>query len=208
MEDFNIYQIIERARMDFKPIRKSKTNPYHGNAYAGLDDILDGISDAFRKHGLIIINIAEDNYLTTKIRLLEDKNDKTFSISTKFPISENDPQKIGSAYTYGRRYNLCNLLNLIAEEDDDGNQASALIPKKYPRTEDPEKPKFDHSGSEQNHMLLPGDVIPKWWWDLKKSDWKEAGKFMPKGYGPKKIDGKYIVAERDQTPIKYEEDVF
>ena len=104
--------------------------------------------------------------------------------------------------TYARRYNIVNLLNLVADEDDDGNRASQS-------KEQPKAITTQSFGQEvQNALLMPGEIVPKWWWDLKKTDWKEAGKYMPKGYGPKKIDGKYIVAERDQTPIKYEEDVF
>lgn len=38
---------------------------------------------------------------------------------------ENTPQAIGSAYTYGRRYNLLGLLNISAgDEDDDGEAAT------------------------------------------------------------------------------------
>jgi hypothetical protein len=194
-----------RAQADFKPLRKTKENPYFHSSYAGLDDVMDSISDSLRKHGLVITSQSVPHekglLLTTSIHDIESKQ----SIQSSFFIAELDPQKIGSGMTYARRYNIVNLLNLVADEDDDGNQASKPTQKPWI---DPEKPKFDQSGSDQNHMLLPGDVIPKWWWDLKKTDWKEAGKFMPKGYGAKKVDGKYIVAERDQTPIKYDEDTF
>jgi hypothetical protein len=40
----------------------------------------------------------------------------------------NDPQKLGSAITYFRRYTLQSLLSLQAE-DDDGNMASGMKPK-------------------------------------------------------------------------------
>ena len=42
-----------------------------------------------------------------------------------------DPQKLGSAITYFRRYTLKSLL-AISEEDDDGNKASQSEPKKKP----------------------------------------------------------------------------
>ncbi|MEH2393859.1 MAG: ERF family protein [Nostoc sp.] len=35
----------------------------------------------------------------------------------------NDPQKIGSALTYARRYSLCAILSVAADEDNDGNVA-------------------------------------------------------------------------------------
>lgn len=189
-----------RAQADFKPLRKTKENPYFHSSYADLGDIMDSISDALRKHGLVITSSSVPHekglLLTTSIHDIETSK----SISSSFYIGELDPQKIGSGLTYGRRYNIVNLLNLVADEDDDGNRASQ--PKEQPKA-------ITTYGQEvQNALLMPGEQVPKWWWDLKKTDWKEAGKFMPKGYGPKKIDGKYIVAERDQTPIKYDEDVF
>jgi hypothetical protein len=191
-----------RAQADFKPLRKTKENPYYHSSYAGLDDVMDSISDSLRKHGLVITSQSVPHekglLLTTSIHDIESKQ----SIQSSFFIGELDLQKIGAGMTYARRYNIVNLCNLVADEDDDGNQASKPAQKPWV---DLEKPKMDGT---TNHILLPGDQVPRWWWDLKKTDWKEAGKFMPKGYGPKKVNGVYIVAERDQTPIKYDEDTF
>jgi hypothetical protein len=49
---------------------------------------------------------------------------------------KNDPQSMGSAITYQRRYSLAALLNLNIDKDDDGNAAS-IAPAK---TEAVEKP--------------------------------------------------------------------
>jgi hypothetical protein len=49
-------------------------------------------------------------------------------ISSELLLPQNtDPQKTGSAITYYRRYALCSLLGIVADEDDDGN---ATIPPK------------------------------------------------------------------------------
>jgi hypothetical protein len=37
-------------------------------------------------------------------------------------LSKNDAQGQGSAITYARRYALCAVLNLVADDDDDGQQ--------------------------------------------------------------------------------------
>jgi hypothetical protein len=39
-------------------------------------------------------------------------------------LTKQDPQGLGSALTYARRYSLCAVLNLVADDDDDGNTAS------------------------------------------------------------------------------------
>jgi len=40
------------------------------------------------------------------------------------PLSKHDPQAMGSAITYGRRYSLSAMLGIVTEEDDDGNMAT------------------------------------------------------------------------------------
>lgn len=42
----------------------------------------------------------------------------------QFPIMATDPQKVGSAVTYYRRYALAALTGVVADVDDDGNTAS------------------------------------------------------------------------------------
>ena len=40
------------------------------------------------------------------------------------PLSKHDPQAMGSAITYGRRYSLSAMLGIVTEDDDDGNMAT------------------------------------------------------------------------------------
>jgi hypothetical protein len=39
-------------------------------------------------------------------------------------LGKEDSQGFGSAITYARRYSLCAVLNLVADDDDDGHRAS------------------------------------------------------------------------------------
>lgn len=187
---------ILKAQADFKPLRKTKVNPYFNSSYAGLDDVIDSIQDSLKKHGLVISSrsYTDPNLNLILITRLIDVESKTEFV-TEFTIFEKEPQKIGACMTYARRFNIVNLLNLVADDDLDGNETTKPEPKKIEK----------HTEVQGQSQLLPGDVIPKWWWDLKKQDWKEAGKYMPKGYGPKKIDGIFYVSERDNSPISYED---
>jgi hypothetical protein len=46
-------------------------------------------------------------------------------LQSMFPmIQSNDPQKIGSCISYGKRYNIGQIFNIITDRDDDGNEAS------------------------------------------------------------------------------------
>jgi hypothetical protein len=44
--------------------------------------------------------------------------------------SYNDPQKQGGSITYARRYQLCALLSIVAEDDNDGNETIVKSKKK------------------------------------------------------------------------------
>jgi hypothetical protein len=40
------------------------------------------------------------------------------------PFLKADPQAVGSAITYARRYALAAIVGIVADDDDDGNQAA------------------------------------------------------------------------------------
>lgn len=105
------------AKKKFPPINKDGNNPFFNSKYATLNNILDKIEPVLNDFNLHIINRISDNSVITEI-IYED----TVLISSAFNLPQiNDPQKMGSAITYGRRYNLVCIFNLNIEEDDDGN---------------------------------------------------------------------------------------
>lgn len=87
-----------------------------------------------------IQDYAETLFLETTITDLESKETKQSMI----PLSKDiDPQKMGSAITYFKRYNLGALLNLIIEwEDDDGATATKKQAPQQKATATAKKPAF------------------------------------------------------------------
>jgi len=114
------------AKKQFPPIKKDAWNPFYKSNYASLSNILDAIEPVLEKHGLYIRSVLRDNVLITQICELETGNVNLESCFN-LPVL-NDIQKIGSAITYARRYNLVAMLNLNIENDDDGNSIKE-IPK-------------------------------------------------------------------------------
>jgi hypothetical protein len=76
-------------------------------------------------------------------------------------LSKNDAQGQGSAITYARRYALCAVLNLVADDDDDGARAAAgrsqQTPRNSPDLATPAQKKFLRQLVTQ-HSLKP-DVM-------------------------------------------------
>jgi hypothetical protein len=58
------------------------------------------------------------------------------------PLDRDNAQGYGSATTYARRYGVQAIVGMVAEEDDDGNGASARDEEESPRTSAPKKSLF------------------------------------------------------------------
>jgi hypothetical protein len=134
----NLATALIAAKLKFKPISKTKTNPHYKSKYACLDSILDAISDALAASGLLLIQPTEIENGTPVLKtiLIHAPTGDRFESILPLPVL-SDPQKLGSALTYYRRYGICNLLAISPDEDDDGRSAST------PRTESEAKQSLD-----------------------------------------------------------------
>lgn len=88
--------------------------------YLTLDSLLEQLLPVCNEHWLLIIHQMIDNKVITRVIDIDGK----FEEKSEFPVIANDPQKIGGAITYGKRYNLWQLFNISTDDDDDGNNAS------------------------------------------------------------------------------------
>ena len=99
-------------------IKKDSVNPFYKSKYADINSLLDVVKPLLNELELICVQplgvIDGKNILTTQI--FDD--DKVILESAIILPDNLDPQKIGSAITYYRRYSLQSLLLLEAEDDD------------------------------------------------------------------------------------------
>ena len=127
-------------------VAKDATNPHFKSKYMDLDTIIEVYTPVLTAHSIVAFHHTESGILKTT---LHDTESDT-SITSEFSILNSDPQKRGAEITYGRRYNLCQLLNITAE-DDDGNTASGENFKAKSDTrsdEDDNKPWFNQANLE------------------------------------------------------------
>jgi hypothetical protein len=110
-----------KAKRGFQPVRKTADNPYFKSKYAPLENIIGATDEALLENGLCVVQTVIDNDLVTTIY-----HESGQSISDKLPLRpvKNDPQALGSAITYNRRYGLGAMLGVASEPDDDGNAAT------------------------------------------------------------------------------------
>ena len=104
-------------------IKKDAKNPFFKSTYASLTNIIDSIKEPMIESGLVLVQFPEGyNDLTT--RLIHAESGEWIESSYAMKPTQDNPQGIGSALTYMRRYAIASILNLSIDEDDDANAAS------------------------------------------------------------------------------------
>ena len=93
--------------------------------YATLDKITDMTRHALAENGLCVLQpiVSTERGPALVTRLLHESG-QWMECEVLLPALGNNPQAFGSAVTYVRRYSVCALLNISADEDDDANRAA------------------------------------------------------------------------------------
>jgi len=121
-----LYTALLTAQRNMGPVVKNASNPAFKTKYANLDSVIDAITGPLNDAGLLLVQrFAVDQggpvLVTEVIHAASGQSlTSTVPVTCKDPA---DPQKMGGAITYYRRYSLLALLGL-APEDDDGNAAA------------------------------------------------------------------------------------
>lgn len=102
--------------------------------YVTLDSIQKVLTPLLAAHGLVLIHsLGFQQFgdqvvygVTSCVRSTTESERDRYEVSSFFPIKHTaSPQDVGSARTYGMRYNVTALFNIIlVGEDDDGASAS------------------------------------------------------------------------------------
>ena len=96
-------------------------NPHFKNKYAPLDEVLRVLRPFFEQGWTVQQTVDRDRHFTTSVYDPEGKLTNTASVP--FYVGKEDPQGLGSALTYARRYGLCLAFNIAGELDDDAEAA-------------------------------------------------------------------------------------
>lgn len=104
---------------------KDSTNPFHKSTYADLSSVWEACRPVLNKNGLIATQYGSfENSQPVLITMLIHSSGQWIKSILPLNPTKNDPQGIGAAITYMRRYGISGLLGLTTEEDDDGETAS------------------------------------------------------------------------------------
>lgn len=93
---------------------------FKGKFYADINSVINSIKDILNENGITITQPI--NGTSVETYLLHESGQYIGSSTPIVCAKPNDPQALGSAITYSRRYGLQALVGLPAE-DDDGEKA-------------------------------------------------------------------------------------
>jgi len=116
-------QKLHNAKQSIKKIAKNAKNPHFKNNYADINALIEEVEPILLENRLLLLQPIEDGYVYS--RIVDIDSGEICESCMKLPEIQ-DPQKIGSAVTYYRRYTLQSLLSLQAV-DDDANLSSEAI---------------------------------------------------------------------------------
>lgn len=141
--------------------KKTADNPFFKSKYADLAEIWDTIRQPLTKNGLAITQIPSADGPKVKITtLVTHLSGQWIEGELDLTATKADPQAIGSAITYGRRYALAAFCG-IAQEDDDGNKASQPgKPIEQSNTPEPVNPNIAGIKQSLKDYLNSGTLSP------------------------------------------------
>lgn len=117
---------LAKAQGTIKPAAKGAENPFFKSSYADLPAIVRACRDELSKNDISFSQATsyEGEIVVLETILIHSSGEW---ISGTYPVKpvKADPQGMGSAMTYARRYALAAMVGVVAEdEDDDANAAS------------------------------------------------------------------------------------
>lgn len=144
---------LAEAQKEIKPAKKDATNPFFKSGYSTLESVHDACLPALNKHEIAVTQTTrvEGGTILLETTLIHSSGQW---ISSTYPVvpMKNDPQSMGSAMSYARRYSLAAIAGVVSS-DDDGESARA---RQHPSNTTP-KPKESKS-EPVNHAS--GNIKP------------------------------------------------
>lgn len=117
---------LAKFRTQIKQPTLDSSNPFFKSSYLSLTGLINSIDEALKGTGLSYNQIIADNGQAAAVQTIITHESGGILITKPFTLrpTKADPQGIGSATTYARRYQLQALFGIAGEKDDDGNAAS------------------------------------------------------------------------------------
>lgn len=104
---------------------KNKQNPHLKNWYADLVSVREAVLPVFARHKIAVTQLpCELDGEPAMTTLVMHESGEWIETTAKIRPGKTDPQSVGSAQSYARRYALMAIAGVMGDDDDDGHAAS------------------------------------------------------------------------------------
>ena len=120
----DLVSALVKASAEIKTAKKDAENPFFKSRYSDLPSIVEACKSALLKNNLVVTQSTTlVNGVTALVTTLHHTSGQF--IRGYYPVTavKADPQAMGSAITYARRYALSAIVGVVSEDDDDGESA-------------------------------------------------------------------------------------
>ena len=114
-EKANINEKLFKLQQEIGTISKDANNPFYKSKYFDINSLIKQLQPLLKKNRLLLLQPIEEDMVYSKLICVDGSGGVISAL--KLP-DINDPQKLGSAITYYRRYTLASLLGLQSVDDD------------------------------------------------------------------------------------------
>jgi hypothetical protein len=113
-----------KAQAEMSNAIKDSKNPFYKSSYADLNSVREACMPALNKHGIAVIQPTSviEGKLYVETTLLHESGEFIAGLYEVVVGKQNDPQALGAAISYSRRYGLQSMVN-VGASDDDGESA-------------------------------------------------------------------------------------
>lgn len=118
---------LVKAQSEIRGAIKDSNNPFFKSKYADLESCWEAIRDPLTRNGLSVVQTFDvvDGHSVLETTLIHVSGEWMSGRLILSPVKQ-DPQSVGSAITYARRYALAAIVGLI-QIDDDGEAAHGRL---------------------------------------------------------------------------------
>jgi hypothetical protein len=110
---------LSKAQSEIKGAAKTSQNPFFKSSYADLQEVWDACREPLTQNGLSVIQttIVQEGMVQLETTLLHSSGQW---ITSFYPLrpTKDDPQGMGSAFSYARRYCLAAIVGVYQKDDD------------------------------------------------------------------------------------------
>lgn len=129
-----------KTQQEMKQPLKDANNPFFKSKYVPLENVVEAITESASKNGLSFTQLPssdEAGNVTVGTLVMHSSGEWIEYDPIKMKPVKNDPQSIGSAITYAKRYALSAIFGITSDQDDDGNEATQTKKQQSKKTNDP-----------------------------------------------------------------------